>query len=174
MLEKLALNKDNLGNQLYLFCFSLYLIVNFMAGTTLSRALGLGAIVILLRLSQLAVLLVFCKIIIFDRHKFNTILAILVGACFLFIVCKQAHELDPFFMYVCIYVCVYVCIHACECLDVLACVRRPRLMLSVFLKSFPPYVLRQGLSLNLDSQIGQGSRPMISQGHSCCSFPMAG
>lgn len=99
MLEKLALNKDNLGNQLYLFCFSLYLIVNFMAGTTLSRALGLGAIVILLRLSQLAVLLVFCKIIIFDRHKFNTILAILVGACFLFIVCKQAHELDPFFMY---------------------------------------------------------------------------
>ena len=61
MLEKLALNKDNLGNQLYLFCFSLYLIVNFMAGTTLSRALGLGAIVILLRLSQLAVLLVFVR-----------------------------------------------------------------------------------------------------------------
>lgn len=82
-----------------MFCFSLYLIVNFMAGTTLSRALGLGTIVILLRLSQLAAFLVFCKIIIFDRHKFNTILAILVGACFLFIVCKQAHELDPFFMY---------------------------------------------------------------------------
>lgn len=99
MLEKLALNKNNLGNQLYMFCFSLYLIVNFMAGTTLSRALGLGTIVILLRLSQLAAFLVFCKIIIFDRHKFNTILAILVGACFLFIVCKQAHELDPFFMY---------------------------------------------------------------------------
>lgn len=63
----------------------------------------------------------------------------------------------------CLRVSMYVCIHACECLDVLACVRRPRLMLSVFLKSFPPYVLRQGLSLNLDSQIGQGSRPMISQ-----------
>ena len=45
MLEKLALHKDNLGNQLYMFCFILYLIVNFMAGTTLSRALGLGAIV---------------------------------------------------------------------------------------------------------------------------------
>ncbi len=99
MLEKLALHKDNLGNQFYMFCFSLYLIVNFMAGTTLSRALGLGAIVVLLRLSQLAALLVFCKIIFFDHHKFNTILAILVGACFLFIVCKQAHELDPFFMY---------------------------------------------------------------------------
>ena len=100
VLGKLALNKNNLGNQLYMFSFSLYLIVNFMAGTTLSRTLGLGAIVILLRLSQLAALLVFCKIIIFDRHKFNTILAFLVGACFLFIVCKQAHELDPFFMYV--------------------------------------------------------------------------
>lgn len=99
MLEKLALHKDNLGNQFYMFCFSLYLIVNFMAGTTLSRALGLGAIVVLLRLSQLAALLIFCKIIFFDHHKFNTILAILVGACFLFIVCKQAHELDPFFMY---------------------------------------------------------------------------
>lgn len=99
MLEKLALHKDNLGNQLYMFCFSLYLIVNFMAGTTLSRALGLGAIVVLLRLSQLVALLVFCKIIFFDHHKFNTILAILVGACFLFVVCKQAHELDPFFMY---------------------------------------------------------------------------
>lgn len=54
MLEKLALHKDNLGNQLYMFCFSLYLIVNFMAGTTLSWALGLGAIVVLLRLSQLS------------------------------------------------------------------------------------------------------------------------
>ncbi len=100
MLEKLALYKDDLGTQLYMFCFSLYLIVNFMAGTTLSKAFGLGAIVVLLRLSQLVTLLVFCKIIIFDRHRFNTILAILVGAGFLFIVCKQAHELDPFFMYI--------------------------------------------------------------------------
>lgn len=60
---------------------------------------------------------------------------------------------------VCLCVCMYVCNRAYECAGMLACVLiwRPRLMLGVFLKTFIPYFLRQRLSMNLNSQLGQGN-----------------
>lgn len=99
MVEKLNNHRDNLGKQLYMFCFSLYLIINFLGGTTFSRSFGLGMLNFYLRASQVIALLVFCKIIFFDRHKFNTNLAFLVGVSYLFIVCKQAHDVSPLVMY---------------------------------------------------------------------------
>lgn len=100
MLEKINWQRDNLGNYLYMYSLTLYLIVNFAAGTTLSKTLGLGTMVVLLRLSQLATLIVFLKIIFLDKHKFNTLLAFIAGAGFLLVACKQARELEPLFMFV--------------------------------------------------------------------------
>ncbi|MBD5068693.1 MAG: hypothetical protein HDT50_00615 [Lactobacillus sp.] len=100
MLEKINWQRDNLGNYLYMYSLTLYLIVNFAAGTTLSKTLGLGTMVVLLRLSQLATLIVFLKIIFLDKHKFNTLLAFIAGAGFLLVACKQARELEPLFIFV--------------------------------------------------------------------------
>lgn len=100
MLEKINWQRDNLGNYLYMFSLTLYLIVNFAAGTTLSKALGLGTMLVLLRLSQLATVIVFLKIIFLDKHKFNTLLAFIAGAGFLLVACKQARELEPLFMFI--------------------------------------------------------------------------
>lgn len=100
MLEKINWQRDNLGNYLYMYSLTLYLIVNFAAGTTLSKTLGLGTMVVLLRLSQLATFIVFLKIIFLDKHKFNTLLAFIAGAGFLLVACKQARELEPLFIFV--------------------------------------------------------------------------
>lgn len=96
MTKKIAMN--DLGEQVYFFCLILYLCVNFMAGTTFSKAYGLEAIVFFLRISQIMAFLVLLKVFFLDNHGPKKLLVIGASLTLLFIVCKQAHELDPFFI----------------------------------------------------------------------------
>lgn len=98
MLDKLDLDQKKLGERFYLICLGIYISVNFMSGTTFSKAYGLEAIVFFLRISQLTAILVLLKVFLFDKHRFKDLclLGALLGL--LFIICKQAHELDPFFI----------------------------------------------------------------------------
>lgn len=98
MLDKLDLDQKKLGERFYLICLGIYISVNFMSGTTFSKAYGLEATVFFLRISQLTAILVLLKVFLFDKHRFKDLclLGALLGL--LFIICKQAHELDPFFI----------------------------------------------------------------------------
>lgn len=98
MMKKLDLNPNKLGERLYFICLVLYLIVNFMAGTTFSRAYGLTTIVLFLRVSQFTAFLVLVKVFFLDQHNLKKLLLFGGGLTLLFVVCKQAHELDPFFI----------------------------------------------------------------------------
>lgn len=98
MIKTLDLNQNRLGERLYFFSLVLYLIVNFMAGTTFSRVYGLNTIVLFLRFSQFAAFLALVKVFFLDQHDLKKLLVFGGGLTLLFVVCKQARELDPFFI----------------------------------------------------------------------------
>lgn len=93
-------NMPKISKILLLWGLGFYLVGNYLRGTEITNNFAGITSLSLFRLSQLGVILVVFKIILFDNHSYRFIGVFLASSCLLYYICSNAQLLDPFYYFV--------------------------------------------------------------------------